>query len=139
MYPKSLRWLYLVNLALMATHQADAAYWREWNILGLVGGHGAFLIMIFIAFAFFIHGFGEVVEKERAGLWYAGVLAGGGLTTAACHAFFLARVDSAFTTPVSLLVLAAIAIASAAQIWVIGHALPGSPEDAELPEPEFVD
>ena len=36
--------LYVANLALLATHQADAAYWREWDVFGVPGGLPFFLL-----------------------------------------------------------------------------------------------
>ena len=37
--------LYLLQLALLATHQVDAAYWHEWDVFGVPGG-----ITFFLAF-----------------------------------------------------------------------------------------
>ena len=29
MYPRTLRWLYVLNLGFLATHEIDSAYWHE--------------------------------------------------------------------------------------------------------------
>ncbi|MFN9811237.1 MAG: DUF6713 family protein, partial [Deltaproteobacteria bacterium] len=36
--------LYLLQLALLATHQVDAAYWHEWDVFGVPGGLTFFLV-----------------------------------------------------------------------------------------------
>lgn len=36
--------LYVGNLALLTTHQADAAYWHEWDVFGVPGGLPLFLV-----------------------------------------------------------------------------------------------
>lgn len=138
MYPKSLRWLFIVNLALAAAHQAEAAHWGEWGLLGISMGHQLFVVLTFLVFVFFLHGLVEVIREKRAGLWYSGVLAGGGLVTTGCHAYFLARGESAFTDPVAMILLAATGAVSLAQGMVTFRALPGAPDDPEVPEPDFV-
>lgn len=115
MYPRSLRWLYMVNLALAAAHQVEAAHWEEWGLLGIPVGIQGFVILTFLIMLFFLHGLIQVLHEERMGLWYSGVLAGGGLLTTVCHVWLLARGDSAFTHPVALVLLAAVGVVSLAQ------------------------
>lgn len=137
MYPKSLRWLYVVNLALAAAHQVEAAHWGEWGLLGVPVGVQGFAVLTFLVFLFFLYGLIELTREERAGLWYSGVLAGGGLLTTACHVYFLARGDGAFTHPVALLVLAGVGAVSLAQAVVTVRALPGPPDEPKVPDPGF--
>ena len=40
--------LYLTNLALLATHEIDSAYWHEWNLFNLPGEIDLFLVLNFI-------------------------------------------------------------------------------------------
>lgn len=137
MVPKSLHWLYVVNLALAAAHQVEAGHWGEWGLLGVPIGIQGFVVLTFLVFLFFLHGLIELTREKRAGLWYSGVLAGGGLVTTGCHVYFLARGDGAFTHPVALLVLAGVGAVSVAQAVVTVRALPGPPDAAEVPEPDL--
>ena len=43
--------LYVGNIALLTTHQADAAYWHEWDVFGVPGGISFFLAFNFGAVA----------------------------------------------------------------------------------------
>lgn len=138
MIPKSLRWLYIVNLALAAAHQVEAVRWEEWGMLGIPVGAEGFVILTFLVFLLFLHGLVLLARGERAALWYAGVLAGGGLLTTACHAWLLGAGTSGFTGPVALVLLAATGAVSIAQAVVTVRALPGPPAEPQVPEPDFV-
>ena len=139
MIPGSLRWLYIVNLALAAAHQVEAVRWEEWGLLGIPVGPDGFVVLTFLAFVFFLHGLVQLARDRRAGLWYSFVLAGGGLLTTACHVWLLAAGDSGFTGPVAVVLLAATGTVSIAQAVATWRALPGAPGNPEVPEPEFVE
>ena len=55
--------LYLLNFALLFTHEIDSAYWKEWELFRIPGGIQVFLVLnsLFLAasgvFAFFIHSY----------------------------------------------------------------------------------
>lgn len=34
-----------MNAALLVTHEIDAAYWKEWELFGLPGTEGGFLVL----------------------------------------------------------------------------------------------
>jgi hypothetical protein len=97
------------------------------------------VVLTFLVFVFFLHGLVQLARGSRAGLWYSGVLAGGGLLTTACHAWLLGAGTSGFTGPVALILLAATGAVSIAQAVATWRALPGTPEEREVPEPEFVE
>jgi len=40
-----LLWLYLVNTAVLLTHQIDAAYWHEWDLFGIPGENQVNLLL----------------------------------------------------------------------------------------------
>jgi hypothetical protein len=136
--PKTLRWLYVVNLALAAAHQVLAAHWEEWGLLGIPVGLDLFTILTFGIFLVLLHGLVQLARGRRAGLWYSGVLAGGGMVTTACHAWFLGQGDSAFTGIVALALLSATGAVSIAQAWVTVQVARSWPGDPDLPEPDFV-
>ena len=40
-----LLWLYLLNAAVLITHEIDSAYWHEWDLFGIPGGIQFFLVL----------------------------------------------------------------------------------------------
>lgn len=110
--------LYLVNFALLGTHEIDSAFWHEWELFGLPGGVQLFLALNLALLVVGLVGFAHVARGERAGDFYALVLAIAGLTTCAIHGTFLASGHPAFRLPASLAVLAALLPVSVVQTWV---------------------
>jgi hypothetical protein len=81
-------WLYVANLALLATHQADAAYWHEWDVLGVPGGLPFFLLFTVAAVALLGTGLVRVAEgRPRPGVSRGSVL-GWGCSPARCTRSF---------------------------------------------------
>lgn len=107
--------LYVLQLALLSTHQVDAAYWHEWDVFGLPVGLPFFLA--FNLFAMIALGLGLVVVVREGRYARVGAFgcAGTGLVTCVIHAVFLFRDPVAFWAPASLLVLGAILATSLAQ------------------------
>ena len=134
---KSLYWLYVLNLSLAAAHQVEATYAGEWGLVGIPIGVQGFAILTLLIFLFFLHGLVQLSRGKRAGLWYSGVLAGGGLVTTACHVWLLALGDGGFTHPVALVILAGVGTTSLAQLVETVRAIPGWPREPEMPRPEF--
>lgn len=99
--------LYLLNFALLFTHQVDSAYWKEWEMFRLPGGLQLNLALNFGLLAAALAGFWLLLDGAVAGYAFALVLAAAGLLAFALHSAFLLRGHPAFRTPVSLLVLAA--------------------------------
>ena len=54
-----------LNLALVMAHQADAAYWKEWEMFGIPGGIQAFTLFNLGAFALLLWCFVAVVKRKR--------------------------------------------------------------------------
>jgi hypothetical protein len=108
--------LYVANLALLTTHQADAAYWQEWNVFGVPGGLPFFLLFNLLAVALLASGLVQVTEGAQHARRFALLCAATGLVTVGLHAFFLTRDTTAFATPASILVLVAILGVSLAQL-----------------------
>ncbi len=108
--------LYVGNLALLATHQADAAYWQEWDVFGLPGGLVFFLLFNVGAVALLAFGLVRVAEGAPSARGFAVLCAAVGLLTCALHAIFLRLDRTAFWTPASLGLLSAILLASIAQL-----------------------
>jgi hypothetical protein len=109
-------WLYVANLALLATHQADAAYWHEWDVFGVPGGLPFFLLFNVAAVALLGTGLVRVAEGAPSGRGFAILCGGVGLFTCALHAVFLWIDRTAFWTAESLGVLLGVWLTSIAQL-----------------------
>jgi hypothetical protein len=108
--------LYATNLALLLTHQVDAAYQREWEMMGVPGGIEFFLIFNLAVSLPLILAYRRVVAntgRARAAELSLGSI---GLLTIAIHATFFVLGRNEFTQAGSLLILLAIAITSVLQI-----------------------
>lgn len=49
--------LYLLNSALLFTHEIDSAFWREWDLFGMSGGIQGFLVANFLLLLVALYGF----------------------------------------------------------------------------------
>ncbi len=54
--------LYMLNLALLATHEIDSAYWHEWEMFHLPGGVQGFLVLNLLLLLIFIVGVERIVR-----------------------------------------------------------------------------
>jgi hypothetical protein len=108
--------LYVLNLALLGTHQCDAVSQREWDVFGVPGGLQFFLVFNLAAMILLGVGLASVASTGRR----AGALlcAGVGFVTCALHAVFLHRDRVAFWSPGSLTLLVGVLITSLAQVGV---------------------
>lgn len=50
-------WIYIANLALLATHEVDSAFWHEWRLFGLRGGVQLFLVLNLVLFLIALVGY----------------------------------------------------------------------------------
>lgn len=111
--------LYLLNAAVLVTHEIDSAYWREWELFGIPGGIQVFLVLNLVLVGVALYGYEALVLGRAAGIALSWALAGGGVFAAAIHAYFLARGSEAFWMPVSLGLLGATLLLSIAQAAVL--------------------
>lgn len=115
--------LYVLNLALLSTHQADAAYWHEWNVFGVPGGLEFFLVFNLVAVIALAAGLVAVATRHRhSRAWSQGCAAVGAFTFG-IHAVFLASDPTAFSEPISIGILVATLVTSAAQLALVSRAL----------------
>jgi hypothetical protein len=118
-----LRLLYLANAAFLIAHEVDSAYWHEWDLFGLGGGIGVFVLLHIPLAAAVLWGFGALRAGTRAGLWMSAALAAAGLSAGAIHGALLLSGGREFRTPVSIAVIAATALLSLLQLWAAARAL----------------
>ncbi len=119
--------LYVVTLALLATHEIDSAYWHEWKMFGLPGGIQLFLFLNFVLLLVFLYGLTRLVESPRAGAPFALALAVAGVLAFGLHAWFLGHGRLEFCLPTSLAILGATLLASIGLGWLSLTARRGAP------------
>jgi hypothetical protein len=107
--------LYLLNAALLFTHEIDSAFWKEWDLFGIPGGIQVFLVLNFLLLLVALHGFQQVVLGTKTARTFSLLLAAAGLFAFGIHTFFIAMGHTEFTLPISIVVLIATLIVSLAQ------------------------
>ncbi len=110
--------LYLLNFALLFTHEIDSAYWKEWDLFGLPGGIQAFLILNFMLLVVALYGFRELVRNTPAGRVFSLLVAAAGVFAFCIHTYFILTGHPEFTLPASLILLAVILVVSVAQAYI---------------------
>jgi hypothetical protein len=111
--------LYLLNSAVLITHEIDSAYWHEWELFGIPGGIQVFVVLNLVLVGVVLYGYGALVLGRASGFALSWVVAAGGAVAAAIHGYFLVRGSEAFRLPVSLALLAATLLLSLAQAAVL--------------------
>jgi hypothetical protein len=110
--------LYLLNGALLVTHEINSAYWKEWDLFGIGGGIQLFLAINFLMALGVLVGLQQLVQGKRAGHVFALVLAASGIFAFSVHAWFLSQGHPEFDLPASKIVLGATVIVSPVQAYV---------------------
>lgn len=111
--------LYVVNFALLITHEIDSTFWHEWNLFGIPGGIQIFLILNFILITVFLIGMEKVVKGERGAKAFSYLLAACGIFAFIIHTVFIILGNPEFRLPVSITILALILIVSISQIVAV--------------------
>jgi hypothetical protein len=102
---RTLELLYVLNAALLITHEIDSAYWHEWELLHLPGDIQLFLILNLGLVLLVLFGLRRLARRRRSGLWFCLGLAGAGVLAFVLHGFFLLRGHPEFRTPTSIALL----------------------------------
>jgi len=110
-----LLWLYLLNAAVLITHEIDSAYWHEWELFGIPGGIQVFLSLNIILVIVILYGHQALALNRASGIVLSWVLVAGGLFAAAIHTFFLLQGSEAFRLPASLALIVSTFVLSLAQ------------------------
>jgi hypothetical protein len=108
-------WLYLINLSLLILHEMDSAYWKEWDLFGLGGDEGGFLLIHLPLWIAALYGAVQVWESTLVGLIFSLVVSLAGMAAFAIHTYFLRRGRPEFNVPVSKLILWALLLLSLPQ------------------------
>ncbi len=108
-------WLYLVSLSLLILHEMDSTYWKEWDLFGLRGGEGGFLLIHMPLWMVALYGAVQLRDHTLAGLVLSLVISLAGIVAFAIHTYFLRRGRREFNTPISKLILWALLVLSLPQ------------------------
>ena len=111
--------IYLINLALLATHEIDSAFWHEWKLFNLPGGIDVFLVLNLLLLLFFMYGFEKVVRWKKGSVFFSYFLAFSGIFAFAIHSFFILNNHPEFNSTISLAILILAFITSVAQIILL--------------------
>ncbi len=111
--------LYLLNFALLFTHEIDSAYWKEWELFGIPGGIQMFLVLNFLLLLVALTGFRQVLLGEIYGNLFSLFLAASGILAFSIHSYFILTEHTEFTLPASLVLLFLILIVSLVQGLVV--------------------
>jgi len=110
--------LYLLNLALLFTHEIDSAFWQEWKLFGIPGGIQVFLVLNLALLLAALYGFKRLVQGARSGYAFSLLLAAAGVFAFVIHSYFILTGHPEFRLPTCLGVLSATLIVSFAQGYV---------------------
>lgn len=116
---KVLTKVYLINLALLITHEIDSAFWHEWDLFQLPGGIQLFLLINLVLILIFLIGAESVISKEKSGKIFSYLLAISGILAFFIHLFFILKGNTEFLLPVSVLILLLIFITSVVQLILL--------------------
>ncbi len=111
----TLLWLYLLNAAVLITHEIDSAYWHEWELFGLPGGLQVFLGLNLLLVIVVLYGHQALALGRISGFVLSWALVAGGLFAVIIHTYFLLQCGGAFRLPASLALLVATSVLSLAQ------------------------
>ncbi|ELX10015.1 hypothetical protein Jab_2c21020 [Janthinobacterium sp. HH01] len=111
--------VFLLNAAVLITHQIDAAYWHEWELFRIPGGNQINLLLNFPIIALVLYAQGQVRAQTGRALRCYQLMVFLGLLTVAIHSAFFAFGAEAFMQPVSIALLAATAILSIGQLLLL--------------------
>lgn len=114
-----LEYLYLANATLLFAHEIDSAYWKEWELFHLPGGIQLFVVLHLLLIPLVLLGYREVVARRRYARLATLGLAVVGLFAAVVHGGFILAGDTAFTLPISQLILLATLILSLLQFYTV--------------------
>ncbi len=111
--------LYILNFALLFTHEIDSAFWKEWELFGIPGGIQTFLVLNFLLLIVALIGFMQVLCEGKHWKAFSLMLAASGVFAFSIHNYFIFNGHNEFTLPASRALLVLILIVSLAQGFIV--------------------
>ncbi len=109
--------LYLLNLALLFTHEIDSAYWQEWKMFNLPGDIQFFLFLNLLLLLAALVGFQQMLLGTRSGDVLSLVVAASGVFAFSIHSYFLLMGRPEFTLPFSIIIIVSLLPVSVMQAY----------------------
>lgn len=106
----------ILNLALVLTHQVDAAYWHEWEMFQLPGGIQLNNFINVLAFIALLYLFVPVVQRKASGMTCSLVIAAISALVLPIHAGFAIAGHQQFHLPFSIFIIAGTFLLSILQV-----------------------
>lgn len=94
-----------LNLSLVMAHQADAAYWEEWEMFGIPDGIQVFTLFNLSAFALLLWCFVAVVKRKPFWLRASFIIAALSGVVLPIHAAFALAGFTQFHLPLSIAII----------------------------------
>lgn len=111
----ALFWIYLLNLVFLINHEIDSAYWQEWKLFKLPGGHAGFLAIHFPILLIVIYSLIELWNTTGTGLIISLIVSISGLFAFVIHIYFIKKGRPEFRRAISLFILFGIMVLSLIQ------------------------
>lgn len=108
----------ILNLALVITHQIDAAYWHEWEMFGIPGGIKVFNLMNVVILIILLACAISVIEKRKHGFACSLMIAFVCALVLPIHSGFALAGFDQFNLPVSIALIILTFIGAAMQCFV---------------------
>jgi hypothetical protein len=112
----SLNRVTVLNLALVLTHQVDAAFWREWEMFGLPGGIQLFNALNVVVFLVVLFCFVAVIQRRPSGFRCSLIIALLCASVLPIHAAFALSGFTQFHLPFSVFLIVATFAVSVVQV-----------------------
>ncbi|WPU65035.1 DUF6713 family protein [Peredibacter starrii] len=106
------------TIALLATHQVDAAYQKEWELFGVPGGIDFFLVFNFVAVFVLLMSLIKLASVPRANFLWRYLIPIMGLFTVTIHSIFMLKGHSEFTQIGSISILVLLLLSSATEVYL---------------------
>ena len=114
----------MLNVALVFTHQVDAAYWREWEMFGLPGGIQLFNVFNLVIFFVVLVCLVTVLGRRTSGFRNSLVIATLSGVVLPIHAAFALAGHEQFHLPFSIALILGTFLASVLQVALTLRARP---------------
>jgi hypothetical protein len=113
-----LLWAYILNAAIIITHEIDSAYWKEWELFGMPGGPGFFVLIHVPLVSAILFGLVELSKGSETGIIISLLLSLVGIGGFIIHSYFLRKGRKEFSTPASLAILFGMLVFSVVQAFL---------------------
>jgi hypothetical protein len=111
-------WVYLLNCILLIVHEMDSAYWKEWELFGMKGDIGGFLLIHIPLLFLLLYGLVLNFQGKLAGLIISLIVGVSGIFAFFIHMYFIRKGRKEFNTIVSKSILFSTLIISIIQIGI---------------------